>query len=587
MMTFLRRVLFSTLIFSAICFSINKVEAQTAKQATTWVCIKKDNVKTIEGDHMKEVKGVGFPKSETIYIVGCVATVGTGNYKCTTGNSTGDNTLALSRVNGYTFSSVPQPITTTTGDFSAKVQSIYPSDANMAFYGVYLGSGDVADGNANTLQQGTIVFDKNISNCISFHWDPEGRVFDSESLEPLPRTQVRLLNSNKQMVYFAGIVNPSFPSYTSGVFNFNIKDGGYFYLDPILPNGYTFGGTSKLNANFTKAYFDIYKQNDLIHELPGVVEHRDIPLDPVGSPYTADPSMISFGTVQHGNYLKISGQVSHPLTTVVISQKLELNQDKELTRVSADKFGFFDTFIEVGTISQFSPLSYSLIKVNLTTNGQSSIIDRFHNFLFGEVQAQTATQFLANPILPYIEGYVYDKTGIIIPNAVVNVKLQMSDKIYYQIVADKNGYFKINPQNLPPFNYYLEFLAPNSSVPVTYTTVGFTQANKKFLDGQKINLLTMTKNNQPIVIDSTGSSRLDATKSGTTGFAQAQIGGGQNQVDKTNPQSTNNPVQQSSNPQANGILFVVFTLMVLIVGVGGIIGLYLYKRNQGQGKAGL
>src|SRR3989339_1758482 len=130
-------------------------------------------------------------------------------------------------------------------------------------------------------------------------------------------------------------------------------------------------------------------------------------------------------------------------------------------------------------------------KVNLTKLSQEkSLLDKVMSFFVNKVNAQASIRIEEpiatpkpvgfNPILSYIEGYAYDKTGAIIPNAKIAVKLKANKEIFYQTTADENGFFMIYLNHLPFFEYYFDITAPNG-ITVTQTTTEFKNLNQDYL----------------------------------------------------------------------------------------------------------
>lgn len=533
--------------------------------------------------------GYGFPPKQDIYIVLCAApTADRGgprdNYNCTTGNSKYDRLIFGSdmtkSIDPLAFQvplgSIPNStIQTNYGkvDIKAHVTNAH-GHRNYAFFGVTIDEPKiVATDSAATIQYATFRFAQDPMNCISIRWDPYGRVFDSQSLEPIKGVNVSLLNERKQLVIQRGLINPQ-KTETDGVFNFfvAIKEGGTrtFLLNPVPlpPLTHTFTATPNLHPNYSKAYYDIYKPDELIVEAAGNPEHRDIPLDPgENAPFTSAPVSITKSSVKIGKFIRFEGTISHPLSIVTLVGK---NSGKEIARVNADKNGDWEILIPIKSIPPNEALKIVIIKVDITTlsrnsknNSLAKSILQYLLDMFGrpfnvsaQVTDQTAASDEFQPITTYIEGYARDKNGDTLPNARVNIKLEMSDGVYFQTTTDETGYFYISPDNLPVFTYYLEFLVPNSTEVVKIYPAEFAQENEQYLSENNINLMAGTRKGQSLI---------PTTPSTPTPIS-------------ANPQGVQST---SSRDQLNMILTVV--ILIFLLGIVGGVLLYIKKKEAQSG----
>ncbi len=526
-----------------------------APPAQLWRCLKAAQVGQKTRLPPPEVdvilSGVGFPSLHDIYVVLCAPAKTTlSNYKCTTGNKQSDrlifgsdmtNTIAPLTFEVPKGTSPPQSIQASYSkvDLVAQMNNA-EGHVSYAWFGVTINEPKlVSQARADTIQYATFQFQQDPAKCVSIRWDPYGRVFDSQSLEPIRGVRVSLWDKNKQLVIQRGLNNPQ-RTETDGVFNFfvAIKPGGQriFYLNPLPlpPLTHTFIADPNLHPNYEKAYSDIYKPDEQIVETFGNPEHRDIPLDPGSSPpFRSDPRSMSVASLRIGKWNRYEGVISHPLSIVTLVGK---NSGQEIARTSADKNGDWEILVPSANIPQSEPLKISIIKVDLTTlvrrnsPGNSSsrsayqffshLIQRALSFLNpdligvnGKVSAQdigSAGDAEFQPILLYIEGYAQDQNGNVMPNATVNVKLEMSDGLYYQTTADANGFFSVPPENLPIFNYYLEFVSPATGS-IRMTTSEFVEKNQNHLSANNVDLMAATKNGQSLLPQSPTSPTPNAT----------------------------------------------------------------------------
>jgi len=163
-----------------------------------------------------------------------------------------------------------------------------------------------------------------------------------------------------------------------------------------------------------------------------------------------------------------------------------------------------------------------------------------------------------DPILRHLEGYAYDEKGQVIPKAKVEIRYTMNDKLFYMTTADDSGFFTIYKNNLPPLEYYLEFVDPVTQVKTKQTTSQFVKNNQSYIDSEKINLMAVSKNNQPIINPATGEL---------------------NKIVKNTGQSPQNkPTSVGKNPLGTKFLMIIFILVVLFISTIGMI--FYIRRNK-------
>lgn len=490
---------------------------------TTWRCLEAEKYSGPikpdgKSDHRAYLTGTGFPTNQPVYVVGCVETED--DFKCTSGDDLYDLNLGFGEGNYTklkTSQQSPFPYwfvvdgvvekTLPDGKLEVVVRSATRKGTEHSFYGVTIGETTLVSGErGNTLQYGTFKFEPGTSTCKGVRWDPYGRIFDSQSLEPLPGAVVTIYAKqaeNKLKLVLPGLPNPV-RTEADGAFNFLVEPGTY-YLS-ALKSGYGFLEAPALHPNHTKAYppLAIYRADPQagdpltgqeIVERAGRAEHRDIPLDPGSNePYRAQPSTISYGTIRIGSSMKIEGKVSHPLTQVSLSQ-----DGQKLAETAADQWGFYQVFIETADLLPGVPIGVIYTKVDLTAS-PFSFLNNLNNLFSVKVYAQDKEpDLVVEPIPRYIEGYAHDKAGDVLPSAEVRVKLKMSDAIVHTTFADENGFFFILPENLPVFSYYLEFIKPNTTVPVKFTPSEFAAQNEEYLKANNIDLMTAKVGDQSLL----------------------------------------------------------------------------------------
>jgi hypothetical protein len=472
--------------------------------AQSWKCLKSEpytgsiSADGSNTDHQLSVSGFNFPNNKNIYIVGCALL--NGSFQCTTGDDSLDSLLHIHRAPEHEFAVAGGPIVITTDNsVAAIVRSHTETSTIHTFFGVYsLGpDGNQNDQSGNSLQLGT--FDaqsKNVSyKCTGVRWDPYGRVFDNDSLEPIPGINVELLSaSTNKLVSLPGLTNPVFTN-KGGEFNFLVEPGTYLLATTDLKN-YTMLGASQVNPDAKKAYLNIYTPGEKIIEKAGRPEHRDIALDPGSdTPYQSKPESLEFtalpvpGTTQ----TRLVGQVTHPLTIVSFQQN-----DKEIARTVADNFGYYEVLVENSAIQPGVQIVPAFKKVPLTTikpPENQSIFQKITAFVQSFFKRTSAApepaQGAAIDLIPhYIEGYIYTSLGQQINKAKVEVISKMSNESVYETQTDQQGLIKVPPEYIPIFPFYLRVTPDGSTTSFALTTTQFMEQNQTYLKEHNINLMT-------------------------------------------------------------------------------------------------
>jgi|GEM_PF-2593850 len=391
--------------------------------------------------------------------------------------------------------------------------------AHIFFYALYppdiTGSGEsdtAITGQANSQQQGVLKFtrvsfeDVNTKqDCREITWDPYGRVFDSQSLEPIPDVKVRLLSSifPNEVLAFATSGNPTTTS-DDGVFNFVVKPGTYYLRLANIPTIYTFSSTPNLNQKYKQIYkkfvdstSSIYIPDQPIDEIINTpeeiaknrpdLEERDIALDPGLNPPLVYPiKHMELSQILEGDTIIYRGKATHPYPLLTIKDEYGNTyvNKKEFTDDQA-RYGFWALSLKANQL----PINTALIPIlyknpkYFSTGNETTVIDK------------NTPRF--EPILRTIEGYAKNGQGDILPNAQINVKLSSTRSIYSKTLADSSGYFFLNSIQLPPLPYYLEFIPQDTKTAIIKTTSSFVKDNEAYLKENKINLM-IKNNNQSI-----------------------------------------------------------------------------------------
>ncbi len=455
-----------------------------------------------------------------------------------------------------------------------------------------LGKGTEGEDPSQQQAQATLTFPAGAENCTQIYWDPYGRVFDAVSLEPfgVGQASVTLLDENG---------SPSPNAFTNNVlidemgkYNIRINKDGNYKLNVTPKTNHSFTATAP-DPRYNDLYEFIYKLGDpAFVEIAKSPKRVDVALTPNGTPYTRSPDYVSREYIDVWNegeaYTKIALRTVHPKTIVkVMVNGVELTEDGNGTALpeTSDKEGYWLALIRKEVLSQEgftielikNPQYYPLAQGK--TNFFVQLIDKLSSIFFKKVSAQQSikisdpvdpgqetsgntTVIKFEPILEYIEGFSYDDAGKIVPKARVNIKLKSNNKIYSTTTTDDSGFFTLYPKDLPPYEYYLEIVDPETGKASVQTTSGFVEKNQAYLDSEKIDLMKVTKLEQKIIDPVTGKL---------------------NEIDKNYVPPTEND-QQAGTSQTKStafdpaILMIVLVIALLVVVTLGLV--YYIKRSK-------
>ncbi len=519
-----------------------------------------------------------LPDAKT-YIIECLSTP-TGQ-TCTTGNTQADNfvyhrdntTSALAQSVKYEFQGffksdgktpAANPVdSNNSGDIGVyEWRSYTQNQVPRKFLSLNRYIPKVTANGQGGQQQGTFSFDTTSKNCVSINWDPYGRVFDSQTLEPVPGAEVTLykVESSGQATIVKDIVggNVINPQHTpdNGGFTFVVPNDTYRI--GVASAGYDFPNiASKLNTNYAKVYSDMYRGEDIVQS--GKIEHRDIPLDSASGGKTYKLTYTFFQEInKFTGKIIIEGKASHPYTKFTVTTEKAGVRYHDATVAQADKNGTFSITVDPSTFEPGEVMGQlEVTKVDVSRGPLSSLLNFFSVF------AQETSTVKLESIPNYLEGVAYDAANKPLANAKVGVYLAFSDSSFYETATDDKGFFRITSEHLPYMPYRLRYNA-TSGTQITVAPSKFLVQNTKYLSDNNI---STTKYR-----DSSGKGFTDpATTVRSGGFAQNPQGG------------TNNPKQNSLIPaavnQSPVLLFVV--IVFLLVGAAALLlGVYLYHKNK-------
>ncbi len=404
-------------------------------------------------------------------------------------------------------------------------------------------------------------------DCITFFWDPFGRVFDSQSLEPMSGIEVTLLDSvGKPAVIDGPYNNYDITKLDNGIYNILVSKEDDYQMSVDAPETHLFTRNIKLNPNYSIIYSDIYLPGDIFHEVPIPQSppkdfdfskyHHDIPLVAKKTPYSVPEKEVyiiksTVVSADMGNFVNFKGGVTFPRAKVCLIGK----ETKKVygNCVNADKYGNFTINIDKNKVAQ-EYLYIVAEKVKLTLP-----IIKSNNIDISKINFQDENLTGYEPILNYVEGYAYDDSGKPMPKAKITVKLIDSDTVFYSTTADDTGFFTIYGKNLPFPEYYFEISDGKGGVPKVVTTSKFVEMNKPYLESEKLNLMSSTKNNQPIINPATGEL---------------------NEIEKNVKTNSKEGISNTIKNIINSKFILVFLILVLLISVTIGMALYIKKSSK-------
>lgn len=610
-----RRALFFFLFLVAVFLSPQHIRAENkySKKTLSWKCLtvpKDSNGKALDCTRTKDTpdkcSGEGVPghrmrltqsgltAGTDVYVVGCVAD-DKGTPLCTTGDQKADNDVygdwkdgvlrAPSTyldqlvknfeykfeglfINGKAKVEPPSPFTPV-GDRLAgqggwyEWQDYTPRELNrkwLTFQWVEQSKAPVGAGGGN--QQGTLSFTNIFTSCASIAWDPYGRLFDSQTLEPVSNTQVTLQIKKGDVfttmtpadLLGGNIINPQ-QVYEDGAFSFMVPDGDYKLL-PTLPY---VTDLAKIDPNYKKAYSEIYA-GEVIQQRGGI-QHRDVAIATQNT-NTAPKAISFFYDAAPNGLIVLDGTVSHPLTKInVKTAKISTLHPaskipyRTIQTYQADKMGRFNftvaqnEFEKTGSYTEIIS-GIELVKVDLRTGGESS----------------TSSKVVAlEPIPQYLEGYAYNSVGTVLSNATVGVYLSSGVSPVMEVETDEDGLFKITTDFLPSSTYNLRY--------TTKTGVTFVVKPSTFL-----------AQNQQYYIQNRINPYAGNYKSGalapTGGPNEGKISPGKGTNIQTSGKRDDQKMENNQTPSKQISTQAYILIIILILLLGGVIGTVVYLKKR-------
>ena len=446
-------------------------------------------------------------------------------------------------------------------------------------------------------QQGTVGFPPpgniNAANCKIEAWDPYGMVFDTVSLEPITGAAITIEQKKPDGTFDANyalqmnrlLSSPPFITGVGGRFSFFVVNGDYHMR--LGTTGYTHATQADVSSFDTltrQMYSDFYLSDSPAILERGTLVHVDIPLKPsdgVGKSYPLHIFSENFVPKDKGK-LAYSGEVSHPLSTLVI----EICSDETGTKIckphvtfdqaqgGPNRKGEFAVTLDQTVLNPGQYFERSFLPRSRQQAAQSkSFIKQIISMIVGEVHAQDAAPGAAQPIAKiqplytYLEGHAYDLEGNLLPNATIQLFISLFEVPIYTTQANDQGYFRITSDNIPKELYTIRYVT-QEGVEVPVTTSQYALQNQEFVAAEEVNLY------------STAIGKADPRNNITPAFQPQQKISPVPGIPE--PTQVISPIPETSKPPAanNPLLLVGAIALLLIGGAGALIGLHMYRKRS-------
>ena len=471
-------------------------------------------------------------------------------------------------------------------------------------------------GGANTgiggQQQDILSFEKRSNSCVGETWDPEGRVFDALSLEPIPQASVSVKELKEggnrlQPADFSAqlasqnnltIINP-YTTFNTGYFNFLLNPSQYYRLDASHA-GYQLmakADVSKIPANANKIYFNDktgrpefwYADSEAFYQGTTLL-HRDIPLMPtdgVGKIYKIEELTYNQSQSTDGKSVIVEGRLSHPFASLLIetcskSTGAEVCNNPVVyssQNGGPDEFGRFKIQLDQTKLQagQYYKPTYQNANLVTATITKANIIQQIYSWakalIVGEVSAQENSNKVSGkpiyPIISYIEGFAYDTDGNLMPGAKVGLYVDMMSQPAYYTTANEKGYYKITSENIPNTDYVIKYTSADGQKTSTLTTSQFAKQNEEFTTVEEIDQFSQA------------TQATDPRKNVTPSYVpNAKISAIPNEFPNSETVTPEAPPATETSQQGNNNIFLIGAIMLLLVATAGtLIGVYLYKKK--------
>jgi hypothetical protein len=480
---------------TSFVFAVDPTPPPSASANMRWFCLSK--VSADPGSHTAVLKvkdGVSYQSDKEVNVVVRIAfdhdesNLTAENSGMTTANPTLDQKIlggtagldALQSKLGFTSAGIvggknPTSVFPITWTDDLSKTSGGSQDRAHYWYGVQeaVPVQNTANGGEGGFQQGTFDFAQanGANDCEVIRWDPFGYVFDAQTHGPIEGVYVRILSSKTEN----GVYTPMPVGIGAGKVPQNPiatqKDGSYrYYVDPGFYKLELLGDVGKSSRKYVIekdlskikpgyeefGYEQIYlaEKPEVIREVVGKVERRDIAIETIGAPapFSVDgpklKDIIVNRSMQNGEQkVRLSGMVAQIPVDLIAVYK-----DNNNVKVSEERFSLVHghKYVPQGLHDE---RNFDILVSAESKDGQG---------IFKELQITTkySSKVLSVPISPmpsFLDGIARSKTGVPIVEGTVGIYAIGSDRPSYVTATNDVGHFSVNTEWIPPFPYELRY----------------------------------------------------------------------------------------------------------------------------------
>ncbi len=433
-------------------------------------------------------------------------------------------------------------------------------------------------GNQGAQQQGTIDWvkskGKGAADCEFISWDPFGYVFDATTHGPISGVYVQLLTSQTADGVYAPVPVGIGTGKVSANPVITNSDGSYkFYVDPGFYKLALIGDVTKSGKKYTiekninnikngfreYGYEQVYiaETPEVIQEVAGKVERRDIAIETIGAPAPFSingpkiQEIMMHSALQNGEQMiRFSGRVQFiPVdliaqymddnNTVVEEKKFSLAPGHKYVPLNSNNDRNFDIWVSASSTDGKGVLKNLKVTSKFSTKLQSMSVP---------------------PMPSYLDGIAFGITRAPVVNGTVGVYPMGSNIPVYTTSTDSVGHFVVTSEWIPPFSYELHYTTTAGDV-IKVSTTDYLKQNEKYLKDHSI------QSYSGVITDANGKPK-----------------NLKDDVSKVKPQNVPEPTSIESAQSFISrtpviMMFVLVIMMLLMIGVGAFV---VMKSKQNQ-----
>lgn len=403
------------------------------------------------------------------------------------------------------------------------------------WYGVQkaLPVSEVTAGGSGGFQQGTFTFSSagGAKDCSVVRWDPFGYVFDAETHGPVSGVYVRILSSTTENGIFTpvpvGIGKGKVPqnpiaTQSDGSYRYYV-DPGYYKLEllgDVSQSGRQYiieTDREKIRPGYEEfGYEQLYmaEKPDVIREIAGKVERRDIAIQTIGAPppFSTGPKLKDIlvnRSIKNGEHMvRITGMAGAiPLEFTALYSDREDIKINEQTVELVRGHGYVPPGLH-------DERNFDILFPAVSDEGIGILKEL-------RISSKYSPQVLIFPISPmpsYLRGIAQTESNIPIREGEVEIVPIGSAMPSYTTTTDEQGYFEVGTEWIPPIPYKLRYRASTGMV-ITVSTNTYLKQNALFHKENGIDSYSI--HDVPSSSTYTSKTRMHKTQKTTSGSTQS------------------------------------------------------------------